>query len=206
MADIIPPGYGEVLVPFKHSSLARSAVITFGLALSDVPLVSDLNSITLQMESSFGPYVDDSVMVGPAVMRVGQDGGEALVISGTDTFTGNRSGSSALNGGQAVLVHKRTSRGGRRGRGRMYIPWMTADTLVNEIGVLDSTERAALQTAVETWAADVLETPKFTDFVVLHSPSAPDTENPTVPGEPNVITSWVVDPIVGTQRRRLGRV
>lgn len=205
MADIIPPGYAEASIPLKHGGLARAAVITFGVELNDVPTTADANAMLVTWKDFMQSSLDASVTAGPLTYRVGQDGGEALVVPGSTTFQGTRDTTGSTPANLAMLLHKRTSRGGRRGRGRMYIPWVLADTDVDEVGAVLSSVVASWNTGLATLLINIQSTSKVDNMVVLHSPSRPGTENPTSPGSPNVVTTLVADPIIGTQRRRLGR-
>jgi hypothetical protein len=205
MADIIPPGYVEVLIPFRHALLARDALVTFAYESSDATTVADANNLLERWRLFVQSSLDNQVTCGPATLRVGQDGGENLVVVGTGTFVGTVAATDSLNGGQAVLFHKRTARGGRRGRGRFYIPWIVQDNVVGETGVIAPATVTAFNTAITSWLNDTNALAFVDNVVLLHSPSQPGTVNPTPPGDPNVITSMFCDPIVGSQRRRLGR-
>ena len=188
-----------MIIPFKHASLARVAVITYGLAINDAIVPSDVDFQRAEFATNVGPTIDNQVTIGPATMRVGQDGGEVLTVVGTTSSTGGRAGADSLNCGQAILVKKLTARGGRRGRGRCFIPWAVGDTDVNEVGALTPSVVTALQTAVNAWLTGVATPAKIDAMVVLHG------NGNSLPGLPNTVTSLQVDPIVGSQRRRLGR-
>ncbi len=208
MADIIPPGYCEVSLPIKHAALARSAYVTWGLAITDVPTVAVANSITDCFDVSFGTRMDNETTFGPSTLRVGQDGGEALVVVGSTTDTGDVNQES-ISANCALLVHKRTSRGGRRGRGRMYVPWCLPESSLDQAGRILSAELALLQTEADDFLAALIALPTVDAMVVLHSESRPPESGgppvPSIPGLPNVVTSLQCDAIIGTQRRRLGR-
>jgi hypothetical protein len=127
---------------------------------------------------------------------MGQDGGEALTGIDASTALGGAGGAS-VPANVAALIHKRTARGGRRGRGRMYLPWWIQESDVDERGAISSTTIGFMNTALATWLADLAA--DGCPMVVLHDPGR------TPAGAPDVVTSLTVDPIVGTQRRRLGR-
>jgi hypothetical protein len=205
MADIIPPGFMEVIIPHKHALLAREALVTFAVQLTDVGDVAAVNEAMDKYRLAFQSSMDNQVTVGPAEGRVGQDGGENLVVPGTTTWTGAVAAADSVNGGQALLVHKRTNRGGRRGRGRMYIPWVLQDNVVGETGVILPATVTAFNTVVEAFRTAIAASGYFDGLYLLHSPSGPGVVNPTPTGSPNAITSLSVDTIIGTQRRRLGR-
>lgn len=205
MADIIPPGFAEVLMPMKHATLARSALVTYGISHTDVPDTADADALLAVFSTAWQSAIDTEVTYGPVTLRIGQDGGEALVVTGTDTDAGTRSALDSIAAHAAVLIHKRTTRGGRRGRGRMYLPWALADVMVNEAGRLGNDALADLQPRATSWLGLVDGAGSSTGMVVLHSPSGEDVQTPSVPGTPNAVVALTIDPIIGTQRRRLGR-
>jgi hypothetical protein len=85
----------------------------------------------------------------------------------------------------------------------MYIPWAASVTLVTESGTIGAADVTKVQNAVNAWRTSVnsLAGP----VVLLHRPSSPGTIRPSTPGPPNEVTGMVVDPLIATQRRRLGR-
>lgn len=203
---IIPPGFASISIPFKHTDLARSAFVTFGVESTNWPgdYVDMCNRIAADFETQWKSSIDTSVTVGPVEASVGQDGSENLSVVGTYSFVGTSSGERA-SANTALLLRKLTTRGGRRGRGRMFLPWVLADTSVSEIGRIDTPTVTAYQTKATAWLTAMALDPGSTPMVVLHSPSADDVSNPTPTGAPNEVTSLSVDATIGVQRRRLGR-
>jgi hypothetical protein len=205
MATPIPPGFAQVLVPFAHTGLARKAAVTFGIDLAgDPPLTGSTlpEKLLGNLSANLAGAIDTSVTVGPIVVRVGQDGGDPVVLLGVTTFVGTSS-SEKVCSNVALLVRKRTAAGGRRNRGRYYWPWMLSDSAVDEIGQISGGDVTGLQaahsaflTAVGATSGSVPGTP----MVILHS-----TSGLSVPAAPTAVTSVVIDPVVATQRRRLVR-
>lgn len=146
--------------------------------------------------ASIGSLMDAEVLMGPVELRVGQDGGDALAVSGTHIANGGTVQSAAPSN-VAVLIQKRSTRGGRRGRGRMYVPWLISDANVNEVGIIV----AGTVTAIQTECIDFLAglTAASTGMVLLHNTGG------SAPGSPDVVNALIVDNLIGTQRRRLGR-
>jgi hypothetical protein len=95
-------------------------------------------------------------------------------------------------------VHKRTALGGRKGRGRLFIPWAVADSNVDEAGIIVPATVVTMQTAVTSFLNGIIT--EGMNMVLLHSP---DKSGVTVP--PTTVSSLVVDGMIATQRRRLGR-
>jgi hypothetical protein len=96
----------------------------------------------------------------------------------------------------AVLVKKITALGGREGRGRAYLPGISSisgslDSGGNFSGANATTVSNAMQALFDQMLADDLIGPVTP--VVLHSASS----------DPTQITSFVCEPKLATQRRRL---
>lgn len=200
-----PPGYAAYSVRLKHAAVSRPAAVTGAVKLDTVQpnaVHTALATIFTGAGSDFCELMDFDVTIGPVKVWVGQDGGEDLVYESTQTRTGGVA-ITGLPSNCAALVHKQTARGGRRGRGRMFIPWILKETEVDEAGLILSTFVTQLQAEMTDFLADFQT--QGCPMALLHQPSAPGTEHPSTPGAPNLVTSLRVDPLISTQRRRLGR-
>jgi hypothetical protein len=201
-----PPGFALCSYELKHSLMSRSAFLTFGLdpSATDPSAVATTVRAAFMAPGSLFSILDSNVTLQNTRVSLGTDGGEDLVGSDPTTGACGLAMTAALPPNCAILVHKRTSRGGRRGRGRMYLPWATLGTDVTEGGVISGPKIALVQAAVTVWLSSIGS--GAGPVVLLHRPSSPDIQGPpTTPGSPNVVTSMVVDPLIATQRRRLGR-
>lgn len=198
------PGYATCAYELRHSTMSRSAFITFGVDPTDTDPNTVANKLQLQFATagSLFSVIDSSVTMVKVRVSMGTDGSEDLVGENTTPVACTKTVNSSPPN-VAALVHKRTARGGRRGRGRMYIPWVVDASATSENGALFGTNRTAIANAVDVWRLAV--TSNVGIPVLLHRPSKPGTAHPTTPGPPNDIVSWYVDPLVATQRRRLGR-
>jgi hypothetical protein len=199
-----PPGFATCSYELKHASMTRSAYLTFGID----PSGTDPNAIALQLAGDFASpgslfsVIDSNVTLQSTRVSLGTDGGEDIVGLSNQLVACTKAISSTPPN-CAVLVHKATARGGRRGRGRMYIPWCCQATDVTEAGTIGAATVTLVSNAVNAWVTAV--TPDPGPLVILHRPSRNTIGPGSVPGSPNVITSWTVDPLIATQRRRLGR-
>jgi hypothetical protein len=199
-----PPGFALCSYELKHALMSRSAFLTFGLdpSATDPSAVATTVRAAFMAPGSLFTIIDSQVTLQNTRVALGTDGGEDLV--GSDPTVGACTKSiNTLPANCAVLVHKRTARGGRRGRGRMYIPWVGSSTSVTEGGVIPTVDVTPIQAAVTVWLSSIAT--GAGPVVLLHRPSTPGTANPSTPGSPNTVTSMVVDPLIATQRRRLGR-
>lgn len=201
MALIIPEGFAQITIPLTHVSQSREAVITFGVeadfSLSPVAKVDAIFDSWQQMVANF---IDEGVIQGPARAAIGTSTGENLQVEGSTTY-GAPGTAQKVPSNVALLVRKITARGGRRGRGRMYVPWIVNEGNVSDVGLLDGAYRASLETAFDNFLTDLAAaapTGPFAPMYLLHS-----SGGSTSPGSPNEVTDLVVDQLVATQRRRL---
>lgn len=92
----------------------------------------------------------------------------------------------------AILVAKITTSGGRRNRGRFYLPCPNEGN-TDQTGRLTTGERGAWQTIVDDWI-DGEQTIGWGTPALLHQ---------TGPSAPTTVTNLVVRQQIGTQRRRM---
>lgn len=198
MADIIPPGFAQVTVPLAHQDLTRAAAVVFGIEVPGGGVDPDLLAADVQSSfvTSIGQGVDSQVLIGPVTVLIGQDGGEGIAGSSPSGQQG-AANLTAPPPNVAVLLRKRTARGGRRGRGRMYLPWWCQETDIDEAGRLTGAAISSRNTAANLFLNTL--SGADTPMVILHS------QGRTTPGQPNLVTTLTCDPVVATQRRRLVR-
>ena len=199
MADlVIPEGFASVSLRLQHSLVARSAFVTFGIALEG--LGTDLSEYADSVEgvwaTAMAARIDSNVTMGPVTVTVQLPDGSYGSVTGALTDPGSAS-SASPSPNVAVTCRKVTSRLGRRGRGRMSLPWACDESGVDEAGTIEP----AVVTAV-TDALDAL-------LVGLEGVGAPmvllHTAGPSGSTDPDVVTGWTVNNYVGTQRRRMRR-
>ena len=192
------PGFADCSARFTLAALARPAFITFGCD----PTTTDATQLAADLYGQFTgtgslmSQMDSSVTLAEIIVRLGQDGAEDVVGSRVGTNVGQKVQAS-FSANVALLCHKRTARGGRRGRGRWYVPWFAASTEVAEDGTVTESVRAAKETALNVLRGAMSSAGN--PMVVLHNPGL------SSPGAPNLVTAISVSNLVGTQRRRLGR-
>lgn len=196
MALVIPDGYFQALVPLDNTLVQRQAAITFGVSGPETPTEPDdiANLVTLALADSIDTVLDPNVVIGPTTLTFDQGPGVRGSVTGNVTANGTRSTTNSTSPQIAAIFRKRTSRVGRPGRGRFFLPWAMDRDDVTEAGFISGDVLTGLQSA-----ADALLT-EFTaaglGMVILH--------DETVPGStaPSVVSSLSVDPQTGTQRRR----
>jgi hypothetical protein len=184
--------------------MTRQAAVVYGIKVptggSDPVILA--NGAQTDFVNAWAEELDSEVTIGPAAVSIGQDGGDNVVGEASTTAVGTNATSSPTPQ-VAALIRLRTARGGKRGRGRKYLPWAMAEGEVGENGVIVGGQVAQLQARADSWRITAAAAGR--GLVILHSPSAPGSLNPTTPGAPDDVTSTSVDSLVATQRRRLGR-
>jgi hypothetical protein len=104
-------------------------------------------------------------------------------------------GSAGRTANTAYLIHKQTAFGGHAGKGRLYLPGVVS-SVVSDAGTLNGTFPDVMSAAWNNFRDDLDEANIVP--VVLHGDGSPLTI-------PSPITSFLCDPRVGTQRRRMRR-
>jgi len=200
MPKLIPVGFADCALHFTRTADLEEMLITFGVEIVD-PLPP--GQLAIDISSAFKSAFPSSAY--PAVVkyvrataRIGQEGGEETVEEKVENINGSAS-IQVQSSNCALLVKKRSNRGGRRGRGRMFVPWLDS-TKVDPNGIYNATQVTTEQGRWTTFH-DLLEVGQAgnpTPMVVLHN-----SEGNSPPGTPTRVTQLVVDPIIATQRRRL---
>lgn len=202
MGVTIPVGFGQLTIPFTLTGDAEEMVCTLGF---DDDGTSTPNTIATTLQTQL--FAEDSwaasslavgYTVGPCRVVVNRTLGTFEGQAGTSR-AGTNAGLPVPSQNVAVLVRKITARGGRAGRGRLFLPGLQlGEGNVTATGVI-------LQSLVDSWTADfnsflaACTTVGF-PLVLLHQ----DPEvGPPLPPDP--ITGFAVQPVVATQRTRLRR-
>jgi hypothetical protein len=198
------PGFADCSLEIRLGTYPRPAFVTFGVN-ADSPNPAD-TAATISGGINVAGSLKTVLAVGAKFtgirVSMGTDGAEDVVGFEALNITGTYANLTAP-ANCAALIHKRTARGGRRGRGRWFFPWSIADSEVDEAGIVLAARVTAISAACEVFRQHMATAGE--PMVVLHSTSAPGVVHPTTAGPPDVITSMNCDSVVGTQRRRLGR-
>lgn len=195
MARIIPPGYAECSMEFWLAGYLRPAVITQGFKING-SVGSSYNvadQFDLAFAGSFAALFDNNVTMRNAKAVIGQDGSDPIVQVSTTQTAGTSSRESTAPA-LALMVTKNTNLGGRKHRGRNYMPWALADSDVAENGAVNPAR-------LNSWAAALDE---YMDFII--GPTSDLLDEPVIlhtdPTVPTPVTSFTPNPAIRTQRRR----
>lgn len=189
--SVIPSGYAELSWHFTFDGTTHESITTMGVNTSDVVTILDANDVMTTFADQFSDVIGSAVDLVRAIVRVGTDD-DPLVIESTQDLI-HMAGGDTLPPQCSFLVRKLTAFGGKKNRGRMYIPGAN-DNLVDTAGKLSDAGLTALQGAASGLKTDLLDLSWISDLVVLHSAGV---------ALPTVITSLIAENEIATQRRRL---
>lgn len=211
MTLYIPPGYGHVIHSLKLDTDAQPMAVTFGVKISPAVTTTTLaQDVTDACATIFHddvlPHFSShySLLQTEMHYRFETD----LPTDPTRVAVGALSGAGGSSDQPApqncaILIHKRTSHAGRRGRGRLYLPG-PLEASVDQAGVIQpSPYLASLQTMANTWNSDIDGVADLDGHMWLLHSTTPAIPVPTDLPVPYEVTSLIVDPIIATQRRRL---
>jgi hypothetical protein len=195
MTLAIPPGFAQAAYHFSLVGDPEEMVTTMGYEISNAGSAQTLaNSLADGFTNTVFPVaiMSDQATFKGVKLRVGQDGGPPVIVEAPRNVPGT-SGQGYPTQNVAILFRKTTGLGGRRGRGRCYLPpFWVKESEVAPNGVMTTAQVDMLQGCADRWFA--LGSP-----VLLHEQGPVGTPPPTP------LTGIVADPSVATQRRRLRR-
>lgn len=191
----IPVGFAQVNFRYGGPSLPQKGEWTLGLNLEGsgkTPAQVGADLFAMYAAANFDTSIASGVDLAEILVKFGPDQtGASAVVPAVET--GKATGAAPAN--TAYLVRKLTGAGGRAGRGRLYMPGVP-ESMVGGDGDLDNTWQANLQTAWNTFYTSF--GPSDFSPVLLHQDGSPISA-------PSLITSFQLDGMVATQRRRLRR-
>jgi hypothetical protein len=194
---IIPVNWANWIMRYQFEGDAEPMITTMGVNVSTWggDYADGLEWLSDNWLATIVSSLSETVTSGPYSLAVGQDGGDPITYEYAGTSPGDES-SFPMWPNTAVLIKKVTAAGGRRNRGRMYVPGFGLRTLITPAGLIDPSYLADLQTNMDSLLATLNAGTGFnaTNLGVLHSEP---------PSAPAVITQLKCEAKVATQRRRL---
>lgn len=195
MATIIPVGFANARFIFQCNGIVDEMGFSIGF---DVGLGQDATSIAIDAESAFATTVwgnganasDQYTFVGVSVTEMGVSG---PFLGQQFTNTPGTLTNAVPPSNLSLLVNKQTALGGRKNRGRIFMPTaIVFEVEVDQAGDLTSGTVAGQQT---NWAAffAALGTATLTPYLLHSNPADAPTE----------ITGFLVQSKMATQRRRM---
>ena len=193
----------------QHDGLARQAEVTYAVNDASVNWSAQQWADALQnvFQDNLKTRIDtDAVIVKTTTLK---GDGTSTFTTGESTASGTRGTApfSAAPANCAQLVRKITAFGGRKNRGRMYLPWSINEGLVDEIGSIDATFTADTQAKLDDWRDAITDTGGHLVIAnrVYDRPwNQPNRQLVSVDMGEEVI-GVPVDSMMATQRRRMPR-
>lgn len=192
----MPVGFGRCSHVFQVAGTSKTPVVTYGFiddpAKTPAQVAQDRNTEWL---AQFVPAALATTWAlketNVSIHRAGGQfiGNYAVLSQGTAAFN-------AVSIAVAAILRKFTALGGRKGRGRCYLPaGYLGELSVDPAGIIDP----ALVTATENrWKAVIAAmSGAAEDMVLLHSALPP-----AVGGAPTTVIAGSMETMVATQRRR----
>lgn len=200
MPLVIPPGFADIAIEMRCVGDPDPWYVTFGVDSSSA--AGDGNQVGIAANEAWAhimTVVSDDVTHTGCKVTVGQDGAEPIryFISEGAGVEGT-SAAAKLPQNCAALVHKQTAVGGRRARGRFFLPGILDEGSVDNVGVIAGAHLLQLQNAADAMFAELVEEPLPYPMFVLHNSVG---VSPLI--DPTEVSSLRVDNVVSTQRRRL---
>lgn len=200
----VPVGFGLAAFNFTHPQVARPAVVTLGVDMrawtgSDDEAADDLfrtwalRMSGMQATASRLTHVD--LYIGAGTEPSGS------VRSSQPPQAGDNGGE-MTPANVALLVRKNTTRLGRIGKGRMFIPFCVTDSAVDAGGNLAPADLQGYNTRLGLFYGDLVAEAPSGDGVLPPVVFRSNGSNPLV-GTPSDVTSFTAQAKVGTQRRRI---
>lgn len=199
----IPPGFFNAI--YKFSIAGDSEEMSWALAFDNADPIADPDGLAEAVSVNFSEssgysashWYSQWVHTGVHVV-IGNDG-PPIVGTYITSVPGTGGSNATLPQNCSLIVKKTTGFGGRKFRGRFYMPPISlAEADVNNVGMIDSGVAAAIQGYVDAWISDTLSALGVicgtTAVFLLHSSASP------VPTE---VTGIQVENQIATQRRRL---
>lgn len=191
----IPENFSNVRYVFscagvtEEMSFAHGVSGGIGASASDIALACHLAFVGAVPETPEGIYVGWSYL-GTRVTKT--TAGEPVTAEFNANMQGTAIGQSSIVS-SALLVRKTTAEGGRKNRGRMYVPpCVLAEAVVSNAGFIDSGDLGTLSSKFDQFHSDLV----LAEMIpcLFHSDPV-DT--------PTTITGFVLQSQLATQRRRM---
>lgn len=188
---VVPPGFAQATFVLSQEGDPEPMNNVVGVEWSPVGNVQDtVEGLYVAYQDNFLPEMCADTHLLAVRVSIAQDGGGRLVFEYFFDADGDEA-ELPLPNNTAYLLQKRSEEGGRRGRGRMFVPGVPASD-VTGAGVLASTRIAALTTRAAQFLSDLEDL--GTPMVLFHS---------VAPFDPTPVILLTPAQKVATQRTRM---
>lgn len=195
--------------PLAHSSVAHTALLT--MAFHDTSSGLSAQSIADALQTAFntnmaGEFDDEVTLLKPEVVLGDGTDVPTVATAAGDTVAGTNAITAPMPTA-ALLWKKITALGGRKNRGRNYIPWCCSEAHVDEAGRVDATVTDAVRDQMQLFVSDAAGADLA--LVIANRTYAIDVDT----GK-RYVSAYTIGPVVNqtfveqymaTQRRRMPR-
>jgi hypothetical protein len=198
MGVLIPVGYGLAAIHWRCAGATADSISTFGYNPDTLDPSEHANELYDALWAGTGDARPCSAasmstewsFLGVSVTEMDESG--PLIGEFFSTVVGTATAAPVpIN--SAVLIRKNTASGGRKNRGRMFVPPIRPiESGVDALGNIDSDQVTAIQSRWDLFFSGLADDGPG-PMVVLHSSA----------GTPTVVTSLAVQGTLATQRRRM---
>jgi hypothetical protein len=207
----LPVGFARITLNFTGVNLPTGGSVIYCIENPADDPASQLatEAITAWSGSTMPGHQSSDVSLTSVLCKKGPDETGASAVA-TASVPG-AGGANSAPPGVCWLIHKHTPLGGRRGRGRMYVPGIPEGN-VEDDGMILASEVTAINTDLVAWLAanvaagtpTMLEHFPETEWVLVNGQPRRQPVGGAVPS-PTVVSGMTCDPKSATQRRRLRR-
>jgi hypothetical protein len=207
-APTIDAGLILITQPLRHALVGRDALVTCAALDTASSGAQDLaDDWQANWNTQVAPALDNNVTSLPPTIRLGDGSNVPLMAIGSGAAVAGTFSAADLPPQVAVLVKKNTGLGGKKNRGRMYIPWQVPGSVVGEDGTILAANVTAIQVnfggLLAGMAADDMPMHIANKHLVITPPESKPHVDAIHTGA--LVTSLHVENVIATQRRRLPR-
>jgi hypothetical protein len=204
MTLVVPQDHASVIHSLKMVGDPENMAVTYGVLIDTAAPPASAGALAATLATAFKTHVmpvmsTDLTLVNTEVSWQDTALPAPPVIGSSGITQAGSDGDPLLPQNSAYLVHKRTSYGGRGGRGRMFLPGVRENE-VDSIGAVTAGTVTTFNTALSNWLTAIFAAAGTDGMVLLH-----DSVGAFAAVAPYIVTGLNLDPVIATQRRRLRR-
>lgn len=176
----------------------REAMVTYGLNIILRDIDEQLAGLVHQaFTSAWKGRMDSNAVMDRTILRGGTPQAPLGAVSPPAQKQAGTASVGSAPPNCALHLRKQGVKPGRRNSGSCFVPWVLTTSDIGETGILSGSAITPLQSAANAWFESLSS--DDLPMVILHSAGVSNV------GPPSDVAGLSVDPIVGTQRRRVNR-
>lgn len=186
MPIVIPPGFAYVRVSITKGTTGRLMSNGHGVDLATPLTQTEVNALSTNLAGTYKPILSTGSLYNGIHIEEGQDGAPLVWDSVSGAGAGTRTITASTTPQVQLLCDKKTALGGRKFRGRTFLPDV-AESDVNDAGAV----AAGTVTLLTTFCTNLLtnfSTGAYAGMVVLHSDATVPTPVTTMSADGKAAT------------------